>query len=57
LLGKIATHPTIDISEGYLVSISENGKGMLHSMKMNVVKKNKWDLAVPTTNKQEFNMD
>jgi len=50
LLGRISTYPTVDLCEGYLVSLSENGKGMLFSLKRNVEKKQAW------RNKQEFKM-
>lgn len=39
LLGKVAAHSTIDINSGYMVSISENGKGVLNTIKYNNSKK------------------
>ena len=53
LLGKISTYPTVDIAEGYLVSISENGKGLLMSLKRHGEKKNNWDRG-SKVNRQEF---
>ena len=35
LMGKIVPYPIIDLQEQYLVSVSENGRGMLHTIKHN----------------------
>lgn len=35
LMGKIVPFPIIDLQEQYLVSVSENGRGMLHTIKHN----------------------
>lgn len=39
LLGKVAAHSTININAGYMVSISENGKGVLNTIRFNARQK------------------
>ena len=39
LMGKIAKFPIIDLKGEYLVSINENGRGMLHQIKYQSYKK------------------
>jgi hypothetical protein len=33
LLGRVAPYSTIDINQGHIVSVSENGKGVLNHIK------------------------
>jgi len=58
LLGRIAAFPCIDINGEYLVSINENGKGILNTIKYNTkigTKLGKNTKKLPTGNDSSLN--